>query len=274
MGRIIAIARRELAAYFATPVAYIVVIFFLVVTSGWFFFVNGFFAQDTATLRGYFSLWPIVFIALIPAITMRSWAEERRQGTAEILLTLPVRERELVAGKFAAACALLLVLVVLTLPLPLSVLPFGTFEPGQIAMEYLGVLLLGCAGIAAGQFVSALSANQISAFLFGVAFMLVITMIRMIIYAPIIFPLPVFHAAIHPKAKGDEDRMSTGLHALHQEDPTFVFRVDGELHQTIISGQGELHLDIVVKRLKQRYNVDVDLSEPRVAYRETIKAVV
>lgn len=95
-----------------------------------------------------------------------------------------------------------------------------------------------------------------------------------IIYPPITFPLPVFHAAIHPKAKGDEDRMSTGLHALHQEDPTFVFRVDGELHQTIVSGQGELHLDILVKRLKQRYNVDVDITEPRVAYRETIKGVV
>jgi ABC-2 type transport system permease protein len=111
---------------------------------------------------------------------MRSWAEERRQGTAELLLTLPVRERELVAGKFAAAGALLLVLVVLTLPLPLSLLPFGAFEPGQIAMEYLGVVLLGCAGIAAGQFVSALSANQISAFLFGAVFMLAITMVGQI----------------------------------------------------------------------------------------------
>ncbi len=95
-----------------------------------------------------------------------------------------------------------------------------------------------------------------------------------VVYTPVEFPLPVFHAAINPKAKGDEDRMSTGLHAIHQEDPTFVFHVEGELHQTIISGQGELHLDIVVKRLKQRYNVEVDLAEPRVAYRETIKAIV
>ena len=180
MHSVAAIARRELRAYFTTPVAFIVVIFFLVVTAAWFFFAQQFFAQDTASLRGYFSLWPIVFIILLPALTMRSWAEERRQGTAEILLTLPVRERELVAGKFAAAAALLLVLVVLTFPLPLSLLAFGAFEPGQIAMEYLGVLLLGCAGIAAGQFVSALSANQISAFLFGVAFMLVITMIGQI----------------------------------------------------------------------------------------------
>jgi elongation factor G len=93
-------------------------------------------------------------------------------------------------------------------------------------------------------------------------------------FAPIVFPEPVFHSAIVPKAKGDEDRISTGLHALHQEDPTFVFRVDPELHQTIISGQGELHLDIVVKRLKARYNVDVDLVEPKVPYRETIKGIV
>jgi elongation factor G len=93
-------------------------------------------------------------------------------------------------------------------------------------------------------------------------------------FAPILFPEPVFHSAIVPRAKGDEDKISTGLHALHQEDPTFVFRVDPELHQTIISGQGELHLDIVVKRLKQRYNVDVDLVEPKVPYRETIKAIV
>ncbi len=95
-----------------------------------------------------------------------------------------------------------------------------------------------------------------------------------ILYSSIVFPDPVYHAAILPRAKGDEEKMSTGLHSLHQEDPTFLFRVDPELHQTIISGQGELHLDIIVKRLKQKYNVDVDLVEPRVPYRETIKAVV
>ncbi len=94
-----------------------------------------------------------------------------------------------------------------------------------------------------------------------------------VVYAPILFPEPVFHAAIIPKSKGDEDRIANGLHSLHQEDPTFVFRVDPEVHQTIISGQGELHLQVVVKRLKQKFNVDVDLVEPKVAYRETIKAI-
>jgi elongation factor G len=95
-----------------------------------------------------------------------------------------------------------------------------------------------------------------------------------VVYVPITFPDPVYHLGIVPKSKGDEDKIANGLHSLHQEDPTFVFRVDPELHQTIISGQGELHLQVVVKRLKQKFNVDVDLTEPKVPYRETIKAVV
>jgi ABC-2 type transport system permease protein len=175
--RTAAIARRELAAYFNSPVAYVVVIFFLVVSAAWFFYGQQFFAQDAATLRGYFSLWPLLFVILIPAITMRSWAEERRQGTAEILLTLPFREREIVLGKFTAAFALVAITAALTLPVPLSVSLLGSFDPGPIALQYFGVLLLGAAGIAAGLFVSSLSANQISAFLFSVAFLLVITLV-------------------------------------------------------------------------------------------------
>jgi ABC-2 type transport system permease protein len=193
MPKIAAIARRELRAYFTTPVAYIVVIFFLVVTAAWFFYAQQFFAQGVASLRGYFTLWPILFILLLPSITMRSWAEERRQGTAEILLTLPFRERELVLGKFASSLCLLLVTMVLTLGVPLSVAPLGFFEPGQIATQYLGVLLLGCAGLAAGQLISALSSNQISAFLFSVVFMLFITMIGRI---PQVVVLPGWIAGV------------------------------------------------------------------------------
>jgi elongation factor G len=95
-----------------------------------------------------------------------------------------------------------------------------------------------------------------------------------VVYAPTAFPEAVYHLAIVPKAKGYEDKIATGLHSLHEEDPTFGFRVDSELHQTVISGQGELHLQIVVKRLKQKFNVDVDLVEPKIPYRETIKAIV
>lgn len=177
MRRLLAVARRELGSYFNSPVAYIVIVFCLVFTSAWFFYGQQFFAQDAATLRGYFSLWPLIFVLLLPALTMRSFAEEYRQGTAEILLTLPCRERELVLGKFAAALALLLLLELLSLPVPLLVAPLGAFEPGQIAGQYVGVLLLGAAGLAAGLFVSALSANQISAFLLTAVFLLFITFI-------------------------------------------------------------------------------------------------
>lgn len=193
MRRIAAVARRELGSYFNSPVAYIVIVFFLVFTSAWFFFVGQFFARDTATLRGYFSVWPLAFIILLPALTMRSWAEEYRLGTAEILLTLPFRERELVLGKFTAALALLGLLAVLSLPVALLVAPLGSFEPGQIAGQYLGVLLLGAAGLAAGLFFSALSANQISAFLFGVVFLLFITLIGQV---PSLLALPLWLARL------------------------------------------------------------------------------
>jgi elongation factor G len=93
-------------------------------------------------------------------------------------------------------------------------------------------------------------------------------------YSRIMFPDPVIRMAIHSKSKGDEDRMANGLHALHEEDPTFVVSVDGQLSQTVIAGQGELHLLIATKRLKQKYSVDVDLTEPKIPYKEAIRAVV
>ena len=95
-----------------------------------------------------------------------------------------------------------------------------------------------------------------------------------ITYPTITFPDPVIRMAIAPKAKGDEDKIATGLHTLHEEDPTFLVQVDGELSQTVIAGQGELHLLIVTKRLKEKYGVEVDLKEPRIPYKEAIKATV
>lgn len=92
-----------------------------------------------------------------------------------------------------------------------------------------------------------------------------------VILPPIEFPEPVISMAISPKAKGDEDKIANGLHTLHEEDPTFLVKVDPELHQTVISGQGELHLAIIIQRLKSRFGVEVDLVEPKIPYRETIR---
>jgi elongation factor G len=87
----------------------------------------------------------------------------------------------------------------------------------------------------------------------------------------VVYPKPNIHGAMKLKSKGDEDRLASGLQMLHQEDPTFLYRVDDEVHQTIVSGQGEIHLQIIVERLQRRYNVAVELEEPRVPYRETIR---
>jgi elongation factor G len=93
-------------------------------------------------------------------------------------------------------------------------------------------------------------------------------------YPAIQFPEPVIRMAIAAKSKGDEDKIGTGLHYLHEEDPTFLVQVDGELSQTVIAGQGELHLLIVTKRLKEKYGVEVELKEPKIPYKEAIKARV
>lgn len=92
-----------------------------------------------------------------------------------------------------------------------------------------------------------------------------------IVFPEIAFPEPIIRSAINPKAKGDEEKISHGLHVLHEEDPTFFYHQDSELHQTIVSGQGELHLQIILLRLKEKFGVEVEEEEPRIPYRETIK---
>ena len=174
------VIRKELKSYFNSPIAYVVVITFLVFSSIWIFYLQSFFAANTASLRGYFSVIPIVFIIVMPAITMRSWAEEKKLGTLEVLLTLPFRESTLVLGKYIAALALLAIMIGLTLPIPLLAARFGSFDWGEILSQYLGALLIGAAGISVGLFVSSLTTNQVSAFLVSLFVLLVLTLIAQV----------------------------------------------------------------------------------------------
>ncbi len=175
MKRTLSIARRELTSYANSPAAYIFVAFFLLATLTLFFFVGRFFASDSTNLRGLFAAMPIAFVILVPALTMRLWAEERRQGTYELLVTMPFTETELVAGKYLATMALVAITLGLTLPVPFFVSLFGTVDPGQVAGEYLGALFMASACAAVGQFVSAKSGNQIAAFFLGVLVLLALT---------------------------------------------------------------------------------------------------
>ena len=165
MSRIRSIASREWSSYFQSPIAYVFLLAFAGAALFTFFNVNAFFARGKADLRGLFASLPFLTLLLVPALTMRLWAEESKQGTIEILLTLPVRDREWVAGKFLASWGLLAVGLGLTLPLPITVMMLGNLDWGPVLGGYVGALLLGAAYLAVGQFVSALTENQILAFI-------------------------------------------------------------------------------------------------------------
>jgi len=167
MTRTRSIALRELGAYFNSPIAYVFLLVFVGAALFTFFNVNAFFARGQADLRGLFQAIPYLALLLVPALTMRLWAEEEKQGTIEVLLTLPVKDHELVGGKFLASLTLLAAGLALTLSLPvtLGILNIGNFDWGPIWGGYVGALLLGAAYLSVGQFVSALTENQILAFI-------------------------------------------------------------------------------------------------------------
>jgi ABC-2 type transport system permease protein len=165
--RAVALARKELYSHGNSPAFYGTAVFFLLFTSIWLFYIQRFFTQDQASLRVYFAAFPLAFILVIPAITMKSWAEERKLGSVEILLTMPFSEWELALGKYLSAMGALVFIIALTLPLPLSLLSLGAFDGGVIVAEYVGALLLGSTAVALGLFLSALSKNQAGAFLGG-----------------------------------------------------------------------------------------------------------
>lgn len=171
------IARRELSAYFDSPVAYIFIVAFLLSSSTLFFFVGGFFAVGQASMRGYFSLMPIVLSVFAPALTMRLWAEERRQGSYELLMTMPFTEGQLVAGKYLASLAVIALALALSLPVPLCASLFGRFDAGTIVTEYLGALFMASAALGIGQAISGASKNQISAFMTTVLILLALSLL-------------------------------------------------------------------------------------------------
>ncbi|MDR2246950.1 MAG: ABC transporter permease subunit [Treponema sp.] len=174
--RVLALAKKELYSQLNAPVFYGIAVFFLLFTSIWFFYFQQFFTRNMATLRPFFAAFPLAFILVIPVITMKSWAEERKLGSAEILLTMPFSEWDLTVGKYLSSLAMIAVLLVLTLPVPLSLFPLGDFDGGVIASEYLGAFLLGSSAAALGHLLSALSKNQAGAFL-GSAVVLLLVML-------------------------------------------------------------------------------------------------
>ena len=169
MRNVLIIASRELGAYFATPVATVFIVIFLVLQGTLTFNLGNFFDRGQADLNPFFSFIPWVFLLLVPAITMRLWAEERRLGTIELLLTLPITQAQAVVGKFLAAWAFCAIALILTFPVVLTVLYLGNPDIGVIVSGYLGCLLIAGAFLAVGSAMSAVTRNQVIAFVLGVA---------------------------------------------------------------------------------------------------------
>lgn len=183
MKQAVHIFKKEFRTYFVSPIAYIVISIFLLVT-GWFFFTT-FFLYNQANLRNFFSLLPIIFSFVVPAVTMRLFSEELNVGSYEILLTMPVTFLDVVVGKFLSAVAFIAVMIAPTLSYPITVSFLGELDWGPVVGGYLGAVLLGASFSAIGLFASSLTRNQIIAFIVGMAICFSLVLVdKMLFFLP------------------------------------------------------------------------------------------
>ena len=171
------ITRREFAGYFTTPLATIFLIVFVALTGAFAFYVGGFFDRGQADLAPFFQYHPWLVLLLVPAVAMRLWAEERKSGTIELLMTLPISPWEAILGKFLAAWAFIGVALLATLPMWITVNVLGRPDNGAIVSGYLGSMLMAGAFLAIGASISALTKNQVIAFIVAatICFLLVMS---------------------------------------------------------------------------------------------------
>lgn len=166
------IARRELASYFASPVAYVFLVIFLLLTGFFTFTAGAFFERGEASLASFFMWHPWLYLVLVPAVGMRLWSEERRAGTLELLLTLPIAPWQAILGKFLASWLFLAIALGLTFPVILTVNVLGTPDNGQILAGYLGSLLMAGGYLAVTCMTSAMTRNQVVSFILSVVLLL------------------------------------------------------------------------------------------------------
>ncbi|HMP90663.1 MAG TPA: ABC transporter permease [Kiritimatiellia bacterium] len=162
------ILAREWSAYFNSPIAYVFLVIFLILSGFFTFAVSRFYENGQADLRPFFFWHPWLYLILVPAVTMRLWAEEQRSGTMELLLTLSVKPFHAIVAKFLAAWLFLALAIVLTFPMIITAFYLGNPDPGIIISGYLGSILLAGAYVSVGQFASAMTRNQVVSFIIGV----------------------------------------------------------------------------------------------------------
>lgn len=168
MGNLGVVLKRELASYFMTPVAYVFIVIYLIMSAVFTFYLGGFFEREIADLEPFFRFHPWLYLFLVPAIGMRLWAEERKTGTVELLLTLPISATEAVVGKFLAAWLFIGLALFLTFPIWITVNVLGDPDNGVIFAAYLGSWLMAGGFLAISACLSAATRNQVIAFILSV----------------------------------------------------------------------------------------------------------
>jgi len=168
MNSIVAIYKRELGSYFSTPVAYVFIVIFLMLSGVFTFYMGGLYERGQADLQAFFNYLPWLYLFLIPAISMRLWAEERKSGSIELLMTLPISISQAVLGKFLAAWLFIGIALFLTFPLWLTVNYLGEPDNLVILSGYIGAFLMAGAYLAIGSCISAITRNQVIAFVISV----------------------------------------------------------------------------------------------------------
>lgn len=176
MKGIAAVFKRELASYFTTPVAYVFIAIFLIVANAFTFYLGGFYERNQADLASFFTFHPWLFLFLVPALSMRLWAEERKSGSIELLMTLPIEPWKSVVGKFLAAWAFTAIAIALTFPIWLTVNYLGSPDNGAILAAYVGSILMAGGFLAVGSFISAMTKNQVIAFIVAVVVSLMLVL--------------------------------------------------------------------------------------------------
>lgn len=175
MSKTFIIMRRELASYFATPLAYVFIVIFLFLAGVFTFYLGLFIERDHADLRSFFDFHPWLYLLLMPAISMRLWAEERKAGTIEFLMSLPIPFGATVLGKFLAAWAFTAIALALTFPMWLTVNYLGNPDNGIIFAGYVGSLIMAAGYLAISSCISAITKNQVIAFVTGVVVCFIFT---------------------------------------------------------------------------------------------------
>lgn len=176
LTNIMSIYKKEMQNYFFSPIGYVFIVLFIFVPNILFFYFGGIFKENSATMRMYFTMLPVVYIIFIPGLTMGSWSKEKNDGTLELLFTLPLERYEILLGKFFSALTIVAFSLLATLPIPiLTHILLGSFDIGQLISQYLGALLMACCYIAVSFFISSLTKELIISFLLSTSILALFT---------------------------------------------------------------------------------------------------